>query len=74
MVIRANKARELAARMVGMENAMRCDLCHAEVTNDFPLCQSCAEMIPPFTLPSAAAGTELALELATELAPYLVED
>lgn len=60
--------------MPKMEKAMRCDLCNHEVTDDFPLCQVCAEKIPPFTLPAPVAGTELAYELATELAPYLAED
>lgn len=58
----------------GMENAMRCDLCDREVTNGNLLCQSCADMIPPFGLAPPVLGTELALALAAELAPYLATD
>lgn len=53
---------------------MRCDLCDREVTNGNPLCQSCADMIPPFGLAPPVLGTELALALAAELAPYLATD
>jgi len=53
---------------------MRCDLCDREETNGNLLCQSCAEMIPPFGLAPPVPGTELAQALAAELAPYLAAD
>ena len=57
--------------MSRMENAMRCDLCNREVTNDDLLCQRCADVIPPFAFAPPVPGSELALALAAELAPYL---
>lgn len=53
---------------------MKCDFCHREVPDDVPLAQPCADVIPPFTLPPPLLGTEMALELAAELAPFLTED
>ena len=53
---------------------MRCDLCDREETNGNLLCQGCADMIPPFALAAPVPGTELALALAAELAPYLAAD
>jgi hypothetical protein len=60
--------------MPGMENAMRCDLCNREVTNVDLMCQNCADMIPPFALTPPVPGTELALALTAELAPYLTAE
>lgn len=51
---------------------MKCELCNREETNGNLLCESCADMIPPFVLAQPALGTELAQALAAELAPYLV--
>lgn len=53
---------------------MKCDLCNLETTDGELLCHSCATMIPPFALDPPTCGTELALALAVELAPYLVGD
>ncbi len=53
---------------------MRCDLCNREVTHGNPLCQRCADMIPPFAFAPPVPGSELALALAAELAPYLTAD
>jgi len=50
---------------------MRCDLCNREVTNGDLLCQRCADVIPPFAFAPPVPGSELALALAAELAPYL---
>lgn len=57
-----------------LENAMTCELCNREVTSGDLLCQSCADMIPPFALAPPVPGTELALALATEMAPYLTAE
>jgi hypothetical protein len=56
------------------ENAARSDLCGREETNGNLLCQSCADMISPFALAPPAPGTELALAVVAELAPYLAAD
>jgi len=56
------------------ENAMKCDLCNFEATDGELLCDGCAAMIPPFALDPPTPGTELAMALAVELAPYLVAD
>jgi hypothetical protein len=53
---------------------MKCELCNREVTSGDLLCQSCADMIPPFALAPPVPGTALALALATEMAPYLTAE
>jgi hypothetical protein len=60
--------------ITGMENNMKCELCNREVTSGDLLCQTCADMIPPFALAPPVPGTALALALATELAPYLTAE
>ena len=66
--------RESSISLSGMENAMRCDLCNREVTDGSLLCQRCADVIPPFAFAAPVPGSELALALAAELAPYLTAD
>jgi len=53
---------------------MKCDLCNLETTDGELLCDHCAAMIPPFALDPPRPGTELAMALAVELAPYLIAD
>jgi len=50
---------------------MKCDLCNCNQADAGMLCATCADMIPPYALNPPAPGTELALALAVELAPYL---
>ena len=54
---------------------MICDLCKHEETNGNLQCQACGATIhSPFDLAPVVPGTELALALAAELAPYFDAD
>ncbi len=65
---------ESSAPRPGTENATGSDLRGREGTNGNLLGQNCADMMPPFALAPPAPGTELALAVVAELAPYLAED